>query len=757
MGFIKKFFKKDKGKNKPIKENNQKDIFNEKYEDVTFKYKDANVNVRLKPISIENLAKLNEKKSSPEEVVYLIIQNCLLNKHDNKQFTLEQVKQLFEFDLATKLAVKCLESSNIPLDKFKTKNSEKTGEISSNIEQTNEKLKEINQEQKNNDKRSYDIEAVKRYHSERKKIFENSSNTTNIDDPIEIEDYDTRSNQLKEIQKWNKFLYENNLQASALLEKGEIKKAIYILEENITALADTPATYSYLIDIYRLNEDYDNELRICNQAIDLIGDPKKRENFIIRKKEVLKRINNNSITNKSELLYETIKREEKLNIPSEKKDLISKSNYNSDNISLKNLKYCLRCKAEMEDSLDICPNCHFNFRTNFYDFEDRSIFKSETFNNLTKGTLNFINIDAEQKSSSKKAKYNYNSKELFVEEIAIEYYQNLGYTAIWGENFYWETLYSLLFWDIIFMKTDTCTPYPMNHEKFEDYYNMLVNTDMLDMPNDFFNENFYLVRREAINHKLKQFKNNPDSMIKTLNSSYLNNYGKRCRGIYDWDKFRLEELKIPIECLEKEQILLIFDRMLHDFAYYRSGFPDLIVMNKEEFFFVEVKSKNDNLSERQVEWHDYLMNEVKIDVNIFSVNKTERQINNLKKKYNNIPNKDYSFKLSFDINELSLEDLRNLSGDELTEKQKDIDKYGLELIKIGRIEEAKKLFEANVKTNSPFETSYKELSMIYGREHRYDDVIEICELGMKNVKNRKGAFFEGRINTMKTNKRTYNL
>ena len=454
---------------------------------------------------------------------------------------------------------------------------------------------------------------------------------------------------------------------------------------------------------------------------------------------------------------EESKTEEELTISSKNEDLILDYNDRFNNTPLKNAKYCLRCNAEMEESLDICPNCHFNFKTNFYDFEDRSIFKSETFDKLTKGTLNFINIDAEQKSSSKKAKYNYNSKELFVEEVAMEYYQNLGYAAIWGENFYWETLYSLLFWDIIFMKTDTCTPYPMNHEKFEDYYNMLINTNMLDMPNDFFNENFYLVRRDAINHKLKQFKNNPDSILKTLDSSYQNNYGKRCRGIYDWDKFKLEELKIPIECLEKEQILLIFDKMLHDFAYYRSGFPDLIVMNKEEFFFVEVKSKNDSLSERQVEWHDYLMNEVKIDVNIFSVNKTERQINNLKKKYNNIPKKDYSFKLSFDINELSLEDLRNLSGDELTERQNEIDKFGLELIKIGKVEEAKKLFEANVRNNSPFETSYKQLSIIYGREQRYDDAIKVCELGMKNVKNKKGFFFESRINAMKTTKRTYNL
>ena len=121
----------------------------------------------------------------------------------------------------------------------------------------------------------------------------------------------------------------------------------------------------------------------------------------------------------------------------EDEDLNLNSNYKSNIMPSKNVKYCLRCNTEMDDSLNVCPNCHFNFNTNLYDFEDRSIFKSETFDNLTKGTLDFINIDVEQTSSSKKAKYNYNSKELFVEEVAMEYYQNLGYETFWSENFYW--------------------------------------------------------------------------------------------------------------------------------------------------------------------------------------------------------------------------------------------------------------------------------------------------------------------------------
>ena len=55
----------------------------------------------------------------------------------------------------------------------------------------------------------------------------------------------------------------------------------------------------------------------------------------------------------------------------------------------------------------------------------------DKFTNVPKGKLHFININAEElPSTSTKAKFSYNSKELFVEEVAMEYYRNQGYNAI---------------------------------------------------------------------------------------------------------------------------------------------------------------------------------------------------------------------------------------------------------------------------------------------------------------------------------------
>ena len=259
------------------------------------------------------------------------------------------------------------------------------------------------------------------------------------------------------------------------------------------------------------------------------------------------------------------------------------------------------------------------------------------FKDLPKGKLYFINIDAEEApSSSPKAKFYYNLKELFVEEVAIEYYKNQGYDAIWAENDYWWVIYALLFWDIIFMKTDTCTTAPMSDSRFEERYALLTTHRMMDMPHDFFKPTFYTVRKQHINQRLRDFMNL--DITEELEKSYNKHYGQFCRPIEDWDKFTLNELTIATKLLRKEQIISIMYMLVLDFNRFRSGFPDLIVFNKNDFFFAEVKSKKDTISQKQLDNHYYLTNTVKANVTILSVNKSNIQVSNMKKKYSSMYN-----------------------------------------------------------------------------------------------------------------------
>lgn len=192
------------------------------------------------------------------------------------------------------------------------------------------------------------------------------------------------------------------------------------------------------------------------------------------------------------------------------------------------------------------------------------------FTNLPKGILNFVNIDAVELDSTSRKLFLYNSKELFVEEVAIEYYKNQGYHAIWAENEYWWMIFALLFWDIIFMKTDTCTSVPMSDPRFEELYSLLTTHRIMDMPHDFFKSTFYPVRKRYIDQRLRSFMK--IDISKVIETSYNKHYGQNCRPIENWDKFTLNELSIASKLLRKEQIIAIMYLLVVDFNRFRSGF-----------------------------------------------------------------------------------------------------------------------------------------------------------------------------------------
>ena len=95
---------------------------NEYFEDVTVVYdtetKQYNVHLRIKPISQARFAALSKNKQALDNAEFnaLIIHECVLNKHDNKPFTLKQINELFSGGLAAEIAMKCCNVSGINLN-----------------------------------------------------------------------------------------------------------------------------------------------------------------------------------------------------------------------------------------------------------------------------------------------------------------------------------------------------------------------------------------------------------------------------------------------------------------------------------------------------------------------------------------------------------------------------------------------------------------------------------------------------------------
>lgn len=101
-----------------IKQTEDKITNNEYYEDVTVVYKNYNVHLRIKPISQSRFTAITKNRGALDNAEFntLIIHECVLNKHDNKQFTKDTVNKLFTGGLANAVALKCCEVSGINLD-----------------------------------------------------------------------------------------------------------------------------------------------------------------------------------------------------------------------------------------------------------------------------------------------------------------------------------------------------------------------------------------------------------------------------------------------------------------------------------------------------------------------------------------------------------------------------------------------------------------------------------------------------------------
>jgi len=242
-------------------------------------------------------------------------------------------------------------------------------------------------------------------------------------------------------------------------------------------------------------------------------------------------------------------------------------------------------------------------------------------------------IDNQQKG---KAKYKIGEEEYFAEEAVIKNYENLGYKAIWTENTYWWMLMSLLFWDVIFVKIRGAVSIIINGvqteldpatEGFEELFNQAIN--MNGMPADFFTTEFYERRKGLIKNKIQELQHS--DLEQKISESYKNNYGKICRPIDNWDRYKIEELLIPVKKIDKDKLIKIINRLISNFNDNRAGLPDLIVYNDKDFFFSEVKSEKDKISEKQKEWHSFLTASLGFKVEITLINHSETKVEKIKK------------------------------------------------------------------------------------------------------------------------------
>lgn len=210
-------------------------------------------------------------------------------------------------------------------------------------------------------------------------------------------------------------------------------------------------------------------------------------------------------------------------------------------------------------------------------------------------TKNTIKITAKRTGESgKNYFYSQNGEKCSTEQIVIEHYKNAGYEVLRAEHDFWKGMFTLCFLDEF---------YPQEH------YKSINNKGI------FYNMENFSIKKEDINKKCK--------LIKTSNlHDFINSQIKKHeQGAYikDLDQWQIAGFKNPTEYF-KSQIVQQFLAKIDNRTFYKiiskilknktenvSGTPDYIVWNNKEMIFIEVKRKNEKLSQKQIEWGEYLI------------------------------------------------------------------------------------------------------------------------------------------------------
>ena len=240
--------------------------------------------------------------------------------------------------------------------------------------------------------------------------------------------------------------------------------------------------------------------------------------------------------------------------------------------------------------------------------------KQETTNKISIDNLNIINLELKDDNVEE------------IEKTITSYYNSQEEKILTQDNDYWTYILTLLFWDIIFMKTDTCTTVKMDNPKFEGLYQFMVN--YTGLPNDFYTDDFYNNRKEEINDKLNQLKN--DDINEKLLESFEENFGKPSKLITLWDKFPKEKLCLISQIMNNDDLIKIQGRLISDFISYRSTMPSIIVY-KDDARLVDVIT-TDSLSENQINWYVFIKNELNTKLDLIFFNKTGDELEEIKDK-----------------------------------------------------------------------------------------------------------------------------
>lgn len=259
-----------------------------------------------------------------------------------------------------------------------------------------------------------------------------------------------------------------------------------------------------------------------------------------------------------------------------------------------------------------------------YEYEEES--QNEI---LSKYNIEVINLEGVYvKTSNRKVSILSGSTICSAEEYVKRYLNDLGFSVLITESVPFHVIFGVFMWLLIQDPADSLNRLVLFGDRNAFERNMKGKLISTFLPEDFGTSEYYERRKEVINAHLETIPEDRDELIWTFNY-WVEHSADFRQYLWAHRENDIEIAKSLLYVLPTKIIKSILHYLIQNYYHRYLGWPDMIVFNDIQFFFVEVKSSNDKIREDQKEWIRNNALCLKLPFKVYKIHK-KAQFNSLK-------------------------------------------------------------------------------------------------------------------------------
>ena len=234
-----------------------------------------------------------------------------------------------------------------------------------------------------------------------------------------------------------------------------------------------------------------------------------------------------------------------------------------------------------------------------------------------------VNLDAFYiKTSDRKAKVLDRGQEFTAEEFAANYYKQNGYSVVFAESVPFHALFATLMWILIQDPKDERNRVVAFGDRIAFEEGRKEELIWIVLPDDFGSSGYFSRRKDDIDNHLESLPEKKEEIMWTFDYWIHHSYQLR-QYLWAHEDKDIETARKILEILPVKVIKKILKYLVENYWDHYIGWPDLILYkdSSDSFFFAEVKSSNDKLSDEQKNWIENNFQRLKLPFNLVKIHK----------------------------------------------------------------------------------------------------------------------------------------